>query len=370
MEDPTPDIQLALASHVRETKRLEEAYAHLQHAFYSLKEKLESSHNTLEKITTHMSEGLIFVTIEGTISLFNPAAGELTGYLPEKILHSPYDAHFSDSLFGFSMQKAVQHQGLHQRIFLTLNDEKELEVSTSFIPEQGVLLLLTDRSEQQKLAKSLSHANHLKELGEMAATLAHEIRNPLGGIEGFAQLLKRDLEAPDHQKMIKAILEGTQTLNHLVTNVLDYARPMKLHFAHVDLVALVRDTVALLRAEKQNLSYHLHLAYTEYLVSVDQGRIKLALLNLLRNASEAHATQVDILLTKEGALIIKDNGRGISQKNLEKIFSPFFTTKTTGTGLGLAETQSVVEAHGGKLEVSSEEGKGTDFTLILQKNAC
>lgn len=366
LKNAPEELLWKLAHYAQETERLEAAYTSLHAQFYDLKEKWEASHLTLEQVIAHMSDGMMFVSQEGIITLFNPAAAVLTGCPCETVLQHSYAECFSDDLFGFSMQEALSKPGRHQRIFLTLGEEREIEISTSPIPGKGILLLLTNRAEQQQLQKSLSQAERLQELGEMAATLAHEIRNPLGGIAGFAQLLKRDLDVPAHQRMIGAILEGTRTLNTLVTHVLDYARPLRLHFAPTELVALVQEACDLAQAAQTTTQYRFQSAFSEYTISLDKERIQLVLLNLLRNAAEAAATAVDITLSSEGLLRIKDNGQGISPKNLHKIFTPFFTTKARGTGLGLAASLSVVKAHSGNLEVSSEEGRGTQFTLALQ----
>ncbi len=360
----TPD-EVHWTHYLQETERLEAAYTSLHTQFYHLKEKWESSHLTLEKLIFHMSEGMMFVNQVGIIALFNPAAAALLGCPIETVLQRSYSDCFSDNLFGFSMSQELIESGRHRRIFLTLCGEKDIEVSTSIVPEKGILLLLSNRTEQQKLQKSLSQAERLQELGEMAATLAHEIRNPLGGIEGFAHLLKRDLETPSHQNMISAILEGTRTLNSLITQVLDYAKPLCLHFTPTDLVVLVRAACSLAEATHTATQYQFHSAYTDYTLSMDKERITLVLLNLLRNASEAEASLVAITLSETGALMIQDNGLGISPQNLHKIFTPFFTTKAKGTGLGLAASLAVVKAHGGKLEVISQEANGTQFTLIL-----
>ena len=351
--------------YIQETKRLEAAYASLHTQFHHLKEKWEASHLTLEKLIFHMSEGMMFVTQAGIIALFNPAAATILDCPLESVLQHSYTECFSDNLFGFSMRQELIESGRHRRIFLTLCGEKDIEVSTSSIPEKGILLLLSNRTEQQQLQKSLSQAERLQELGEMAATLAHEIRNPLGGIEGFAHLLKRDLETPSQHNMISAILEGTRTLNTLITQVLDYAKPLCLHFTPTDFVVLVRTACSLAQAAHTTTHFQFQTAYTDYTLSADKERITLVLLNLLRNASEAGASLVAITLCETGTLVIQDNGSGISPQNLHKIFTPFFTTKAKGTGLGLAASLAVVKAHGGKLEVTSQEGKGTQLTLIL-----
>lgn len=336
---------------------LESAHARLLEEFQAVKMKLE--------ILTHLSDGLIFITTAGRITLFNPAAAAITGYAQNEILESLYWDHFSDTLFGFSMRSALKNQTVCHRAYLTLGTSKEVEISTSNVPKKGLLLLMHDRTEQQQLEKSLHQSERLKELGEMAATLAHEIRNPLGGIEGFAQLLKRDLQRTDHQKMIQAILEGTRTLNHLVTNVLDYARPLQLHFTPTDLVTLVKETIAFASFEQP---IQFHASVKNQMLSLDKDRIKLVLLNLFRNAFESGAKCVEVELTQE-YLSITDNGEGIEKEHLEKIFTPFFTTKPTGTGIGLAEAAAVIQAHNGAIEVNSKKGEGTTFKIKLPRIA-
>lgn len=345
------------------TKRLEHEHFKLQKNFQALKDQLEESHQTLEQIIAHMSDALIFVNFQGKISRTNRAAEVLLGVPQHDLLNALYWDHFSDTLFGFSLHSDLSHPRSDRRIFLTLQEKKELEVTTSIIPEKGILILLRDRTEIQKLEKSLQHQDRLRELGEMAAILAHEIRNPLSGIQGFGELLKRDLESPNHQKMIQAILEGSKTINRLITHVLDYARPLQLHFAPTDLVELIQEVVAYMRLDPNIFSSDLQ----ECSLSLDSQLIKLALMNLLKNALEASSTEIKIKLHKNGKLTLTDNGSGIDEGDLEKLFTPFFTTKSNGTGLGLAEVYKIIQGHGGNIQVTSTPGKGTTFTLNLQK---
>lgn len=353
----------------QESARLESAYSELHNQFKQVREKLEASQQTWEQIVAHMSDGLIFISQEGVITLFNHPASQMTRIPKEQCVGANYQEYFSDLFFGFSLQEALVNPPQHQRIMLTLFDEEsaqEVEIALSSVPGKGILLLLTDRTKLEQLENSILQQDRLKELGQMAATLAHEIRNPLGGIEGFASLLKRDLELPNHKRMIEAILEGTRSLNNLVTNVLDYARPLLLHFSFVDLVSLIEKTVQLTLAD--NRPCHFITEVDTYVASVDSMRLTLVLLNLIRNAHEANCTSVQITLKKEGTIHVEDDGIGISQVNLAKVFTPFFTTKTTGTGLGLSEAHKVMQAHGGGISIDSQEGKGTHVILKLEGN--
>lgn len=357
-----------LEKDILKIRQLEAAYQELQQQFHLLKNKFETSHQMLQQLVHHISEGLIVISKEGIVQVFNPAAAHLTRLSIDLVLNGNYWDHFSDHFFGFSMKDSLSEMGGHRRIFLTLHHEIDLEVSTSSIPEKGTVLILSNRTEQQKLQTSLNHNERLKGLGEMAAILAHEIRNPLSGIEGFAQLLNRDLQESTQKKMVQSILEGTQILNHLLTQVLDYAKPIPLHFEPVDLVKLLQEAIGLMNSSRSKTDFTFTSHFEKYPTSLDKHQIKSVLLNLLQNAAEAGSHQVATTLASDGTIVVKDDGEGILPDDLKKIFTPFFTTKSRGTGLGLAQALAVVKGHGGTLEVFSEEGKGSQFTLSL--NLC
>jgi signal transduction histidine kinase len=214
----------------------------------------------------------------------------------------------------------------------------------------------------------------LKELGEMAAMVAHEIRNPLGGIKGFASLLERDLkQQPELAKMAGYIIEGTDTLNRLVNTILNYSRPIQPRLETTDLVALMHELVEHIQADPSfnpNIHIHIHAKKQPVAAPVDPAILKSAILNLLVNSIQAmpQGGQINLNVGKEkGDAIIQvtDTGTGIPEENMEKLFSPFFTTRSDGNGFGLAEVHKVVQAHAGTIEAISALGKGTTFTLKL-----
>ncbi|MEZ5315388.1 MAG: ATP-binding protein [Chlamydiales bacterium] len=360
MQEGVIDLHLQVDLFSREIKRLEKAHEQLLQQFDALKEKFDVSHQTLEQIVNHMSDGLIFINQKGVITLYNPAAATLTGYLQQEVIGTSFWEHYPDDLFGFSLKSSLENAEIPSRLFLNFSNGLEIEAAPTMIPEKGLLVLLNDRTQLKQLEKSVQQNDRLKELGEMAATLAHEIRNPLGGIEGFAALLKRELQESSQLDMADAILEGSRTLNKLVNNVLEYTCPLMLHFELTDLSTLFYDTVKLAKSCGHRCKVNIEKNHT---ASVDRGRIQLVLINLIRNGCEAHSPYVEMILTKEGTILIKDQGEGIHEKNLQKIFTPFFTTKATGTGLGLSEAYKVIQAHGGVMTVESKIGKGTCFAI-------
>lgn len=237
------------------------------------------------------------------------------------------------------------------------NKAAELDVITDH------LQALADRTDRMKL------------LGEMAAQVAHEIRNPLGGIKGFASLLKRDLaDHPQMEQMADYIIEGTDNLNRLVGQILHYARPLQPHLEKVDLIAVLKELKLHIAADesinRHNITLAIDTAFEELFLSLDPSLFKAAMLNLIVNAAQAmpDGGALSICIQKKfghAVLTITDTGIGISEENLAKIFSPFFTTKSEGNGLGLAETQKIIQAHKGTIEVASTVGKGTTFIIKL-----
>jgi signal transduction histidine kinase len=230
---------------------------------------------------------------------------------------------------------------------------------------------ITEICRLQLLAQ---RTNRLKDLGEMAARVAHEIRNPLGGIKGFATLLYQDLQNhPDLQQMASQIIEGTDGLNRLVSNILNYTRPFQLQLESTDLVSFLKEVVQLVQADPNLhsvISFDIQLPQLPLKVPLDAQLFKSAVLNLLVNALEAMPQGGKLTLELKSdleyaQLTVSDTGVGISEENLEKIFSPFFTTKDVGNGFGLSEVHKIIQAHGGTIEVQSKLQEGTIFIIKI-----
>lgn len=354
------NLEKAFALFSEESKRLSQSYHHLQSEFAKL-------NNTLNALVRHIDCGLMFVSREGIVTLFNPAAEKITAISQKEIVGKFYHLFFSDTFFGFSLEKALVHESHSAHTCVTIGserEEKELEISLSALDE-GLIIMMQDVTEIKKLKTTSLHNDKLKDLGIMAATLAHEIRNPLGGIEGFASLLALDLkENPKLKMMADNICRGVNHLNSLVTTILIYAKPLELHFAKVDLNQLIEEMLPFL-SEKKKMFFEKH-ASTIYTLA-DKEHLKRAILNLLHNALDAAKHAVHLILKQENKslhIIVEDDGDDLKDEHLEKIFTPFFTTKTKGTGLGLAETYKIMQAHDGKILV--ENKPKTRFTLILQ----
>lgn len=233
--------------------------------------------------------------------------------------------------------------------------------------------LLKDVTEVRELENELKQKDKLATIGQLAAGIAHEIRNPLAGISGSIQLLSQDEENidSDQKKLMKIILKEIDRLNNLITEFLDYAKPEKKPDQQVNLKDLLSDIVQLLRSHpdaRPQLVWEVSLSSQRILGFSE--KLKQAFLNIIINSiqslKEVADPVISISLTNDGKnamLSIKDNGSGISPETQKRMFDPFHTTKPKGTGLGLAITHKILDAHAAQIAVISEAGKGTEFKI-------
>jgi signal transduction histidine kinase len=237
-----------------------------------------------------------------------------------------------------------------------------------------VAQLKASREEIQRLHQTqMSRAEHFATLGELAAGLAHEIRNPLAGIAGVIEIVSRDLPPGSPAlAVIKDAKEEALQINRILTELLETARPKPPSFQMKNLATTAEHAVMFARQQAVNKRIMIELANDEEILLVDHdpNQINQVLLNLLLNAIQAmdHPGTIYVTLRrdKDDALItVADQGKGIPAENLPNIFHPFFTTKGHGTGLGLSLARRMVEAHRGTISVRSEVGKGTQFVIRL-----
>ena len=213
----------------------------------------------------------------------------------------------------------------------------------------------------------------LESLGEMAAGIAHEIRNPLTSIKGASDLLwgeLKGLDLPRAREYHDIIREEIDRLNHILLNFQYFTRPLKIEKELIPVNEIIRKTVRLAETGPANITIKQELSGNSPKVKADASLLKQVFLNLIKNAEEACGLEGEMVIKTEilppwFRISFSDNGPGISAENLNRIFEPFFTTKSAGMGMGLAICRRIMLAHGGELDVKNRLPKGAEFTILL-----
>jgi two-component system, NtrC family, sensor histidine kinase HydH len=239
----------------------------------------------------------------------------------------------------------------------------------------GTIILCRDLTEVQSLKREVETTRRLASLGRLAAGIAHEIRNPLSSIKGFATYFKeRYRDNPDDQKTSEIMIQEVDRLNRVITQLLEFARPPAIQKKRASLQSLIQRSLKMIESQTsaKGIQVLSDLPSNIQGVDLDPDGINQVLLNLYLNAIEAMergGTLTVSLSKREGSpwvkLTVSDTGTGISKEDLEHVFDPYFTTKQTGTGLGLAIVHKIIEAHRGEVRVESEVGRGTAVSVLL-----
>ncbi|MEI7429674.1 MAG: ATP-binding protein, partial [Betaproteobacteria bacterium] len=344
----------------------------------TLLETRSMHHNILDSFT----DAVITVDSGNTVSYINPAGCELFQCQASEVLGQPYpglfraDADFS-SLVVDTLISGREHRGVELDYPLP-HHTPHVQVSTSRLfdgrgHQLGVVAIIRDVSEKHSLQKQVARADRLAAIGEMAAGIAHELRTPLTSIRGFVQYLQGSTDPKEWQEYGDIIIREVDGLNRIVSELLDLVRSQPLHTVPCDINQLVEETLLLARDSESNsrISFRLELAEGLPPVNVDRGQIKQVLLNIIVNAIQSinGTGEIRIVTASPDAngvsVGVGDNGCGIPDSVRERIFDPFFSTKPSGTGLGMAIARRIIESHHGTIEIKSTEGQGSFVTLNL-----
>ena len=405
----TTDLTAAFHQFNQYTLRLEESYNQLQsrvkaidaemaHANACLSGKvqeLDSLTKYLHSLLGSIHSGVIAINLKGEISTFNKAAEKILRLNASDVLGKRVDAILKSSngsapLMLLTLKRGRNCVDVKRQIETDKGLSKWIESSVSLIKDAhdntiGAVEVFRDLSEIRELETRLRKADKLAAIGAMSACIAHEIRNPLNGIEGFSALLARDFSDSDpRKKLVKNIIQGTKNLNKTVTELLVFARPLKLSISDCRISEILNKTLFFVAEDMKQKGISGIRIIKEFTLDAasdkircDAEKLQQAFLNLCMNAVQS-MTQDGVLTVftaktedhNYGDVLIgiKDTGTGIKKELVGKIFDPFFTTKHEGTGLGLAIVNKIVEAHNGKILFESLEGSGTTFYTHLLKN--
>ena len=367
--------------------QLQEQRKELEQLSAEARERANSAEKFSERIVASLPSGLIAFDGAGLSMAINTPGrtllevdGRVLGESYKQLLgaHAELASMIGDCLQNGTVYRrteieAVSPQGHLRRFGATV---APIELPPERGP-RGALCLLTDITEVTELREQVALKNNLESLGEMSAGLAHEFKNAIATLQGYAQLLQ-SLELNDKaQVAASSLLNEVRNLSSMVTAFLNFARPQPLQLEQVSVVDLIADCASELEPLFQELKVDLVVDAREALeVRADERMLRLALLNLMRNGAEAIGEEkterkVFVRTGRDGetAIIeIRDTGSGITPAQLQKIFIPFFTTKAKGHGVGLALTHRIITEHGGTLTASNSADGGAVFTVRLRQD--
>ena len=334
-------------------------------------------------VLASMTNGLITLDLDSRIVSANSAAQAILGLQDRHWQGISFrDLWPEDNSFIRLLQKCLKTETPcgNQEISLNTDGEKQrtLMVNTSFLEngrgkKMGVVVVINDITEVKALEARMRQSDRLAALGTLSAGLAHEIRNPLSAIKTFVQLLPRKLSNPAFfDKFQTTVPRELNRINDLIESLLELARPPKLAFNTTSLSGCLSQVEDLYRDKLEAANITLEISQEESLPELwaDREHLVRALSNIVLNGLEAMPGGGKLTVTAEelgGQVVLRfiDTGVGMDVPTKDKIFNPFFTTKETGTGLGLAMTHKIIQEHGGNIEVNSVVGKGTTFTLTF-----
>lgn len=349
-----------------------------------------------ENILNSIQSGVITIDRNKKITLVNPSAKQILGDSLKKGATLPeYGFQIPHSL---SLTKEETHPNHHlskegrgdlsaikkdiKEVQVTLNNGRRLvlEVGISELMNHkgmvmGNVIVFADHTEKKELELQLARAERLSELGEMAAGIAHEIKNPLYSIKGSAEIISEDFKECDKKyNIVKIMISEIDRLNNLINEFLMFARPKEPTFIETDLYDLIRKTLEIVKFKFSKSDKIIEFVTNKNISSchVDPEQVKQVLINIIFNALEAVYNndngyiKINIMENCSNVIVdVIDNGPGISEGCIEKIFTPFFSTKDSGVGLGLSISQKLIESNNGKISVTNNRNGGCCFSIYL-----
>lgn len=402
-------LNLAFDKFNESSDRIIQVYTQLKKRVDSLDKEMETKNkelnnkvNELYRLTQYkdsilesMHSGVVAVDIDGHVTTLNKAAQlilnirkeEAIGKWCESVMKSS-DKH--SSLLREAIEKGQEFPNVKMEVLRPDNTTIWIETSVALLREKdgriiGAVEIFKDLSEIKLLEERLEKADRLSSIGEMTASIAHEIRNPLNGIRGFASLLEKDFSNNDpRKKFVRRIIDGVENLNDMVTDFLVLAKPVKPILKINNLVCIIDEVISFiyqdLKTAKNRINIERYYNSKPTMLTCDRHLLYQAFYNLVQNSFQAipgdgtisigiNNGRLDDRMSANGEVevFISDNGIGINELDQSRIFEPFFTTKSEGTGLGLSLVQKIIKLHKGEIKFESVPGKGTTFHVYLPR---
>ena len=352
----------------------------LLQAYRSTKTTLTQVKAFSDKVVDNMPIGLLALGAEGRIASFNETAESILQLSSQDILGEKAEEVLFGKLNDLIEEIGEQKEIIEKEIECTLDSGQIIPLEITMSPLEGddnnpvgYIILIRDLTEVQELKKEIERTQRLASLGTLAAGVAHEIRNPLSSIKGFATyFMERYKDVPEGYSTAGIMVQEVERLNRVVGQLLEFARPMSVQKRKVAIRPVIQHSLKMIERQAHGKDIIIKHSISPQVkeVILDPDRFNQVLSNLYLNSIEAMedgGTLSVELAIDSGILniIVSDTGIGMSSRDLGNIFDPYFTTKSTGTGLGLAIVHNIIEAHKGEARVESEPGKGTTFRILL-----
>lgn len=326
----------------------------------------------LDAIISCLGVGILVADAEGSIEQWNPEAEAIVGHRIPRRAQLLKTLSSCPAPLRRGAAKAFRQALRGKRSVERAQDEETQQawsVVASPLPRGGATIAIQDLTEQEKALKELDRVKRLAEIGQLTAAIAHEIRNPLTGIRSAAQIVQ---SAPGELAEFGKIIEREALkLNALCDDFLDFARPLNLVLDRLDLVDILQRVCSEYQAMAHKHQVRLRLVIDGSKapkVKGDQMRVEQVCRNLILNGIQASRQNGNVTVSLiRGVLVVEDEGQGIESEVVGKLFTPFFTTKANGTGLGLSNVRKIVDAHGWQISVSTQPGMGTRFEIRFQQ---
>jgi two-component system sensor histidine kinase AtoS len=378
-EEPekTRDVSFVIGAFQDVTRQLKEKEKELERLRSLAEQRAENVESYTENILQCVTSGVITFDGSGLSTTMNRSAEEILGLERVKVLGRTCREIFGEGdacrLIQDTLQKGIPSRRMETEL-VRQNDRIWLGFNTALLMDPqgkslGVILSFSDLTEVKRLQEQMELKERLTALGEMSAGIAHELRNPMAVIAGYLNLLAKKQDGAG-RAVIKDVLTEISGMNRIIGDLLTFARPTALNRTAVNMRELIEtcvSTVLLAKGADARIATVLELGEGNALV--DEVLMRQALGNLVQNAVEAMPDGGTLTVRSQRdrqlVIIMKDTGIGVSREQYRKIFLPFFTTKDTGVGMGLALTHKIITAHGGRVEVESKEGSGTTFTVVV-----
>ena len=379
------DVEVVVEVFQKVIADLKEKESKLQELYIQTDNKAKNLERYNEYILKSINNGVIICDNQGKITGFNQAAQRLLGSAFKLSLNIHYKEALGEiTLLSNMLDEIIIKKNLYGEAEIEIKrdkgEERFLMADSALLRDEneniiGLVLVLTDLTELKKIQQEIAFKQKMATLGEISAGLAHELRNSMGALLGYSKMLKKGFkEGSAAYPVVESIITESLTIENLLQRFLDFAKPLEVKWVKFDIGELVQDCMKIAKGKRLDLKISFKMEEKIPSFPGDPFLLRQAFQNLIQNSSDALKDGGEIKINLQELKVngepmikatIEDDGCGIPEENLGQIFKPFFTSKEKGIGLGLSLVKKIVDLHKGKIEVKSELGKGTVFTLFL-----